>query len=141
MASPKTPELNDAADGLPRRRAIQGLAGGLAGIAALSAMNASAKNKKRKKVGKLSRFETASVTQSIPTATPTLVSVECPAAGKKEQVYATGGGYQTTQAAVTMFAFTSQATNDLQGWEVEFINAGAVQDATVSVVCGYFKKK
>ena len=61
MASTRTPELNESADGLPRRRAIQGIAGSLAGIAALGAVNASAKKNKKKKSkkGTLARFETA----------------------------------------------------------------------------------
>lgn len=139
MASTRTPELNDHTDGLPRRRAIQGLAGSLAGMAALGAVNASAKKSSKK--GRLVRFETAEQTESIPSATPTTVTVTCPAAGAKEQVFATGGGYESTQTALTMFATTSQVTSDGREWEVTLVNAAAPQDVSVSVVCAYVRTK
>lgn len=143
MTSIKAVEMSESPDGLPRRRAIQGIAGSLAGIAALGAMNASGKkkNKNKSKKGTLVRFETADETESIPTATPTTVSVTCPAAKSKEQVFATGGGYESTQAALTMFAIASQVTSNGDGWEATFLNVAAAQDATVSVVCAYFKTK
>ena len=139
MASTRTPDLHDHADGLPRRRAIQGIAGSLAGIAALGAANASAK--KTSKKGRLVRFDTAEQTESIPTATPTTVTVNCPEAGAKEQVFATGGGYAATQTALTMIATSSRITSDGQGWEVTFVNAAAPQDASASVVCAYVRTK
>ncbi len=139
MARSRTTKMTESADGLPRRRAIQGIAGSLAGLAALGAVNASAKKKGKK--GRLVKFDTAKETGTIPSATPTTITVTCPAAGKMEQVFATGGGYAADQDALTMFATTSQPTGDGQGWEVSFVNAAAPQDVSVSVVCAYFKTK
>ena len=142
MASGKSNERPASQEGLPRRTAIQGIAGSLAGMAALGAVGASAKKKNnRNKKGRLVRFETAEATESIPTATPTTISVTCPEAGTKEQVYATGGGFASTVVALTMFATSSHITSDGQGWEATLLNASAAQDATVSVVCAYFKTK
>jgi hypothetical protein len=150
MESTKTPESNDVAHGLPRRRALQGIAGSLAGIAALGAVNASAKKKDKKKKksnkGRFVQFRTAEQSATIPTATPTTVTVTCPgpkkaAAKKGIRVFATGGGYESNQAALTMFATSSRATSNGRGWQVTFNNAAAPQDASVSVVCSYFKTK
>jgi hypothetical protein len=142
MTSTTATDLGDSLDGLPRRRALQGLAGSLAGIAALSAVNASAKKKKKKsQKGTLVRFETADETESIPTAVPTTVSVACPAAGGNEQVFATGGGFETTPVGLTMFVLTSQVAGNGDEWEATFLNTAAAQNATVSVVCAYFKTK
>lgn len=143
MASTTPTELNDPQDGLPRRRALQGLAGGLAGIAALGAVNASAKKKKKKssKKGTLVRFETADETQSIPTGISTTVTAECPPAGNNEQVFATGGGFSFSIIAPTMFVSTSQVGGNGEEWEATFLNAAAPNNATVSVVCAYFKTK
>ncbi|MCA9861746.1 MAG: hypothetical protein KC432_01935 [Thermomicrobiales bacterium] len=143
MASIKAPEPNDSPDGLPRRRALQGLAGSLAGIAALGAVNASAKKKNKKKKsqkGTLVRFETADETQTIPVGVPTKVTAECPAAGSDEQVFATGGGYETAAIGLSILAVASQATSDGEGWEATFVT-GTAQNATVSVVFAYFKTK
>jgi hypothetical protein len=147
MASTKAIELTESPDGLPRRRAIQGLAGSLAGIAALGAVNASGKKKKKKKSSKgtLVRFQTQEQTGSVPTSTAlapsTTVTANCPAAGSNEEVFATGGGYETTAAIpVTTTVATSQVTNNGRGWEVTFQNTlAAAANVTVSVVCAYFK--
>jgi hypothetical protein len=145
MTSTKAVEPNESPDGLPRRRAIQGLAGSLAGVAALGALNASAKKKKKKsQKGTLVRFETEEESQSVPTQTVTVptttVTAECPAAGGKESVFATGGGYETVSGPLTIFIESSQITSDGTGWEVTFFNAGPPQNVTVSVICAYFKK-
>ncbi len=59
----------------------------------------------------------------------------------KEQVFATGGGYQTTPAALTTFAIASQVTSNGEGREATFLNSAGAENATVSVVCAYFKTK
>lgn len=151
MASTNAPELNDSPDGLPRRRAIQGIAGSLAGIAALGAINAAGKKKKKKgKKGTLVRFETASETASVPAFAPltpaTTVTATCPAAGSNEQAFATGGGYEAEAAAVPLpieiTAVASQVTSGLDGWEVTYRNAAPVPlNVTTTVVCAYFKTK
>jgi len=144
MASEKAVKLNDSPDGLPRRRAIQGLAGSLAGIAALGAVSASAKKKNKKKKsqkGTLVRFQTEEETQSIPTGVPTTVTATCPAAGGNEQVFATGGGFEFTLVAPTMFVSASQVAGGGDEWEATFLNAAAPANATVSVVCAYFNTK
>ena len=143
MTNMKAVATTDSTDGLPRRRAIQGMAGSLAGIAALGAVGASAKKKKKKSTkGTLVRFQTEEENQSIPPGlVPTTVTATCPAAGGNEQVFATGGGYETTPVGVTMFAIASQIAGNGQEWEVTFVNAaGVAQNASVSVVCAYFKK-
>jgi len=143
MANEVVTDATNIRDGLPRRKAIQGVAGALAGIAALGAVESSAKKKKNKKnkKGTLVRFETAEQTQSIPTAVPTTVTATCPKAGNKEQVFVTGGGYKSTQTAISMIAITSQATSNEPGWEVTFFNNVTAQDVTVSAICAYFRKK
>lgn len=136
---------------MPRRRALQGIAGSLAGIAALGAVAASAekkdtKGKKNKKgnastKGRLIQFRVAEKTATIPTSTPTAVTITCPKAKKGQRVYATGGGFESDQGALTMFAITSRPIKNRRGWTVEFINAAAAQNASVSVTCAYFKNK
>lgn len=154
MAVTGTTETSDITDGLPRRRALQGIAGSLAGIAALGAVSTSAqkKGKKGKKgkqdkknqvsqKGRLVRLTSAVKAASIPTATPTTVTVTCPKAKKGERVYATGGGFESNQSALTMFAITSRATKNRRGWKVGVINAAGPQNMTATVMCAYFKKK
>lgn len=151
MASTQDLEVTASSEGLPRRRAIQGIAGSLAGIAALGSMSASGKKKKKKgKKGTLVRFETATETGSVPIFTllePSFtITATCPAAGSNEQVLATGGGYEAEPAAaplpIEITAVTSQVTGSGDGWEVTYKNATGVPiNATTSVVCAYFKTK
>lgn len=80
---------------------------------------------------------TAEVTETTPTATPTTVTAPCPAPDAGEDVFAVGGGYETGQVALTMFATSNAASDGNDGWDVTFVNAAADQDATVSVICAY----
>lgn len=154
MAVTEITEANDITHALPRRRALQGIAGSLAGMTALGAVPASAQNKGKKgkkgkkfkknqasQKGQLLRITSAGKTATIPTAAPITVTVTCPKAKKGERVFAVGGGYESNQGALTMFTITSRATNNRRGWKVGFINAAAPQDAVVSAVCAYFTKK
>lgn len=151
MAVTGTTETSDITDGLPRRRALQGIAGSLAGIAALGAVSTSAQKKGKKgkqdkknqvsQKGRLVRLTSAVKAASIPTATPTTVTVTCPKAKKGERVYATGGGFESSQSALTMFAITSRATKNRRGWKVGVINAAGPQNMTATVMCAYFRKK
>lgn len=151
LANSKAVSTIEAPDGLPRRRAIQGLAGSIASVAALGAMSASAKkNKKKGKKGTLVRFETAEESQSIPQFTAevpaTTVTAVCPDPEKNEAVFATGGGYSTpvpaSPSAVDFNIRFAHATVDGTGWEVSYANnTGADQTVTTTVTCAYFKTK
>ncbi|MFT4037276.1 MAG: hypothetical protein QM692_03775 [Thermomicrobiales bacterium] len=136
----------DAAEGLPRRKAIQGLAAGsLAGMAALGVVNASAKKKKKKPAksssGTLVKFQSTSKKQSIAAnSTGTLVTATCPAAASGEVAFATGGGFILEDDQGSTFPLTSQVASDGKGWVVNFVNAGgSAEDASTNVVCAYFK--
>ncbi len=89
----------------------------------------------------MARFETANETQSIPTGVPTTMTAKCPADGSNEQVFATGGGYEFSIVAPTMFVTASQVGSNGEEWEATFLNAAASNNATVSVVCAYFKTR
>jgi hypothetical protein len=146
MPSKKSTELTHSQDSLPRRRAIQGVAGSLAGIAALGALSASGKKKNKKKgaKGTLVRIEVAEETDSIPANSTDTITATCPAVGNKEEVFAIGGGFDvSTSPNVDDFIIrASEATNNLQGWAVTFANTDVTEhDATTTVICAYFKSK
>lgn len=149
MATNTKVEVGEFPDGLPRRRAIQGIAGSLAGIAALGAMSASGKKKKKKKnkgKGTLVKFETVQDSEDFGTiiGTPTTVSVSCPAAGTNEAVYVVGGGYSIAGVVGPIDAnvLASEPTGDGQGWTATVNNTilGA-KTLTTTAICAYFKTK
>lgn len=146
MTSKASTELTSSRDSLPRRRAIQGVAGSLVGIASLGAMSASGKKKNKKKgtKGTLVRIEVAEETDSIPALSTDTITATCPAASNKEEVFAISGGFDvSTSPNVDDFIIrASEGTNDLQGWAVTFANTdAAAHDATTTVICAYFRTK
>lgn len=146
MASTRMIELRNSGETIERRKALQGLAGSLAGVAAFSAMGASAKKKKKKKgsAGTLVRIQPAQQTDSIPGLSTQTVTVTCPAAGNKEEVFAVSGGFDvSTSPNVGDFVIrASQFSNSLKGWAVTFANTNAgPQNATATVLCAYFKTR
>jgi hypothetical protein len=148
MVTNEAVEMSESPDGLPRRRAIQGIAGSLAGIAALGAVSASAKNKNKKKKSKkgtLVRVETAE-DDAIAAAVTNVVTAtaNCPDPGSKEEVFAVGGGFSVAgSVAIADFAtLASEPTNNLTGWTATIRNdVGAAKTVTATAVCAYFRTK
>ena len=149
MVTNEAVDITEPTDGLPRRRAIQCIAGSLAGIAALGAVTASAKNKNKKKKksqkGTLVRVETAEDDATAAAVTNTATATaNCPAPASDEQVFALGGGFSVA-GSIGPFDFitlASEPTNDLLGWTATIRNdVGAAKTVTATAVCAYFKTK
>ncbi|MFN8675223.1 MAG: hypothetical protein U0Z70_02480 [Thermomicrobiales bacterium] len=51
------------------------------------------------------------------------------------------GGFEFSIVAPTMFVTASQVGSNGEEWEATFLNAAASNNATVSVVCAYFKTR
>jgi hypothetical protein len=132
------------ATGLPRRAAMQGIAGSLAGIAALGAVGASAKKKKNKKVkGTLVRVVIEENDVTIPINSTDDVTANCPEPGGNETVFVLGGGFDIlSDNADVVFMRESRATSDATGWLAEAANTSATDtaDLTAQAICGYFRK-
>ena len=147
MDSTRSTALTNSPEGLPRRRAIQGVAGSLAGIAALGAINASAKKKKKKNSTKGTLVRVQSVDDDATTGaagTSATATANCPAAGSNEQVFALGGGFSVAGSTVLgdFATLASEPTNNLQGWTATIRNdVGANKTVTATAVCAYFKTK
>jgi hypothetical protein len=132
---------------LPRRAAMQGIAGSLAGIAALGAVGASAKKKNKKKStkGTLVRVDIVEVTGQVPGSSVGPVEAICDAPGKKENVFVLGGGFQHDPATSDDYVIKSSfptTSGGEQGWEIQAENFDTPpMDVTAFAVCGYFRKK
>ena len=136
--------------GLPRRAAMQGLAGSLAGIAALSAVGTSGKKKNKNKnkkssKGTLVRVDIVEVTDGVPGSSVGPVEALCDAPKKKENVFILGGGFQPDPATSGDFVIKTSApiaSGGDQGWlvEAENLDTEAI-DVTAFAICGYFRKK
>jgi hypothetical protein len=136
-----------ATTGLPRRAAMQGMAGSLAGIAALGAVGAAAKkkNKKKSKKGTLARVEIAEVIGPALGSTVSPVEAICDAPGNKEDVFVLGGGFRLDPDRLSDLILVSSSPTTAggeQGWAVEAENLDTEAiDITAFAVCGYFRKK
>lgn len=131
---------------MPRRAAMHGLAGSMAGIAALGVMGASGKKNKNKKnaKGTLVRIQTASATAAFPALSTDDITVDCPAASNKEDVYAIAGGFDVSSSpnVADFIIRASKPTNNGKGWITIFANTDdQANNATAFAICAYFKKK
>jgi hypothetical protein len=141
---------------MPRRAAMQGLAGALSGMVALGAIGASAnkknknknknKNKKNKNKGKgtLRRVELATTTDAIAVSSTETVTATCPNPSSDETVVILGGGFDIVLNAALPAEVTvlqSTGTTNPAAWAVEVNNASAANQPSVTAqaVCGYFK--
>lgn len=128
---------------MPRRTAMQGLAGLAAlGTAVAMQQTSTAKKKGKKKAkGTLIRVEIVSNTQSVAAVSTGAAFAECPAAGSNESVFVLGGGTAFEGPQLIPFNVEPvQEPNEI-GFLLEANNIGATAlEMTSRAVCAYFRK-
>lgn len=143
MSSSKQTETVETKAPMPRRTAMQGLAGIAAlGTAVALQQTAKAKKKNKKKSkGTLIRVEIVSATETIPATSSGSAFAECPAAGSKENVFVLGGGTAFEDPQVIPFNVEPIQDPNKIGFLLEANNvSGTDFDITSRAVCAYFRK-